>query len=108
MPGISAWAVASRGTPAAGSCARAGATATTANVAAASQRQETNSMLTSRPPSGDVGQDAVELVEAVIGDHELARARRGMLQLDRCAELVGEVVLEPLDSRASRAPAGLA
>ena len=45
----------------------------------------------------------VELVEAVITDHELALASRRVNELDRRAELVGEVVLEPLDVRVFRA-----
>src|SRR5688572_27005469 len=57
----------------------------------------------------DVRQDSVQFVQAVIADDELALARIGMLQLDRRAELVGEVVLEPLDVRVFRARAiGLA
>src|SRR6185503_5734488 len=51
----------------------------------------------------DVRENPVQLVEAVITDDELAAARRRVLQLDRRAELVGEVVLEPLDVRILRA-----
>ena len=51
-------------------------------------------------------QDSVQFIQAVVGDHELALARGGMLQLDRRAELVGEVILEPLDVRVLRTLAG--
>src|SRR6185312_15827789 len=51
------------------------------------------------PPGGgsaDVGQDAVQLVEAVVADHQPALAARGVLDGHLGTELVGQLLLEAL------------
>src|SRR5690606_18190540 len=47
----------------------------------------------------DMREDAVELVETVVVDDELAAALGAVLQMHLGAELVGEVLLEPRDVR---------
>jgi hypothetical protein len=62
--------------------------------------------------SGDVGEDAVQLVEAVVAHHQPAPAPRGVLDGHLGTELVGQLLLEalhirvPVPGRVSRGFAG--
>src|SRR6185295_13553330 len=108
MPGTDACAVVSQSSPSTASSATAAVVASIEMHTAASARRAGVRFEFMVPlASTDMREDSVELVERVIADDELALPRRRMLKLDRRAELVGEVVLEPLDVRVLRTrPAG--
>src|SRR4051812_21023374 len=69
-------------------------------------RSETPSAVLARPSravmSVDVREDAVELVEAVVTDDQLALAAAGMLDRNLGAELLGQLLLETIDVGVAR------
>src|SRR6185503_14668687 len=70
---------------------RAGCTAQP--LAAANEKRARASLLV------DVPEDAIELIERVVADHDLSLAGSGVLDLHRRAEFLGELVLQALHVR---------